>query len=336
MSGYSEEAAELEATLTRATDAQLASPDWLLNMTVCDLVSANPALIDDAIRQLTRRLQCGHPRPCFLALVLSETMVKNGSNAVHAQIASRSFLNEVAALTDGSLGVDVQQKALTLIKQWAEAFGGTNYSTFQDVYRQLKMQGVEFPDTENDVPVFTPPSSSTRAVHTVESSRGTQGRSREEQLAKLQADLKVVMEKIETMRRLRAQGENRTELEDVIDFLRQCQPRMNTLIEGGIAGKIDEQMLEECLNVNDHLIKALEESREPLPATADLIHLDSPPRGRANDHGQAALTGAFGSLSVETDASQGSNRKPSSPMASTTLHSVDDEFDTFLSSQGSK
>lgn len=208
-------------------------------------------------------------------LVLTETVVKNGPPAVHAQVASRAFVTEVAALTDGSLGVDVQHKALELIKQWADAFtGDVAYAAFQDTYRQLKIQGVVFPEAEQEVPIFTPPSSAAAAAGgssrggdafgTSSSSRSTTPRggpspraadgkpsasTREQQIAKLHADLQVVMEKIDLYRDFRAQGESDSSYEDVVDFLRQCQPRMNTLIEGGIVGKIDEQTLEQCLNV---------------------------------------------------------------------------------------
>jgi hypothetical protein len=223
---------------------------------------------DDIVRFLQRRLQSGNPRATLLALVLTETVVKNGPPAIHSQVGSRAFLNEVAALTDGSMGFDVQNHALVLIKQWADAFARSPLTAFQDTYRQLKLQGIVFPDVENDAPVFTPPSSTTAAApsarsvsrgDSLERSRASSAASvpttsgvtrREQQLAKLQADLKVVLEKISQLRGLLARGESGEELENVLDFLHQCQPRMNTLIEGGVMGKIDERTLEECLNVS--------------------------------------------------------------------------------------
>lgn len=232
---------------------------------------------DDIVRSLHRRLQSGSPRVVMQTLVLTETVVKNGPPAVHAQVASRAFVNEVAALTDGSLGVDVQHKALELIKQWADAFtGDVAFAAFQDTYRQLKIQGVVFPEAEQEVPIFTPPSTaaaaaaggSLRVGDAFSASRSTTPRgsaspragttavdgkpcasTREQQIAKLHADLQVVMEKIDLYRDFRSQGESGSSYEDLVDFLRQCQPRMNTLIEGGIVGKIDEQTLEQCLNV---------------------------------------------------------------------------------------
>lgn len=232
---------------------------------------------DDIVRALHRRLQGGSPRAVMHTLVLIETVVKNGPPAVHTQVASRAFVTEVAALADGSLGVDVQHKALELIKQWADAFtGDAAYAAFQDTYRQLKIQGVVFPEAEQEVPIFTPPSSAATAggssrggdTFGTSSSRSTTPRgsaspragatavdgkpsasTRAQQIAKLHADLQVVMEKIDLYRDFRAQGESDNSYEDVVDFLRQCQPRMNTLIEGGIVGKIDEQTLEQCLNV---------------------------------------------------------------------------------------
>lgn len=195
-------------------------------------------------------------------LVLIETVVKNGPKAIHAQIGTRAFLNDVAALTDGSLGFDVQNQSLLLIKQWADAFSGSSLTAFQDVYRQLKLQGVEFPESENDVPIFTPPPSSATTLGATSSFRvdprgggavagnSSSKRTREQQIEKLHLDLQVVTEKIAVLRDLWTSGASGDELEDALDFLRQCQPRMNTLIEGGIMGKIDEKTLEKCLTVS--------------------------------------------------------------------------------------
>ncbi|GMF32610.1 unnamed protein product [Phytophthora lilii] len=243
MAEYAQELAEAEQLVARATDEALAGPEWALNIALCDCANAHHAVCDDIVRLLQRRLQSGRPKATLLALVLTETLVKNGPPAVHSQVGSRQFLNEVAALADGALGVDVQNRALLLIRQWADAFQGSELRAFQDVYRQLKLQGVAFPEAENDAPIFTPPSSA------VEEDVAPERRTREQQIQKLHADLKVVQEKIKLLRELHTRGQTGDQLEDVLDFLRQCQPRMNTLIEGGIMGKIDERTLEECLNV---------------------------------------------------------------------------------------
>ncbi|POM73397.1 Ubiquitin binding protein [Phytophthora palmivora] len=247
---YSLEVTEVEDLVARATDECLAGPEWALNMALCDCANANHAVCDDIVRLLQRRLQSGRPRTTLLALILTETVVKNGPPAIHSQVSSRLFLNEVAALSDGSLGVDVQNQALLLIRQWADAFKGSQLQSFQDIYRQLKMQGVAFPEVENDVPIFTPPSST--------------------------ASVAREMTTRELLRDLHTRGLTGEQLEDVLDFLRQCQPRMNTLIEGGIMGKIDEQTLEKCLNVNDNLMKTLEECSKT--KTQDMMTFDSPPR----------------------------------------------------------
>lgn len=218
------------------------------------------------------------------ALILVEAVVKNGPKAIHAQIAARGFLNAVAALTDGSLGFDVQNQSLLLIKQWADAFTGSSLTAFQDIYRQLKLQGVDFPEIENDAPIFTPPPSSVSVASPLSAASsfhsdlrvgnvgpatagvaasgfdgGIAGakRTREQQIEKLHVDLQVVMEKITLFRDIWTGGGGGEELEDALDFLRQCQPRMNTLIEGGIMGKIDEKTLEQCLTVRYGLLEAI-------------------------------------------------------------------------------
>ncbi|KAJ0410322.1 hypothetical protein P43SY_002654 [Pythium insidiosum] len=292
MSAYAQGLAEVEELIEKATADHLSGPEWHLNLMICDAVNANNAISDDVVHILQRKLQSGSPRVALLALVVVETLVKNGSAAFHTQVASRTFLQEIAAMTDGSLGFDVQNKALELIKQWADAFAGSSLTAFQDTYRMLKIQGVAFPEIEHDAPVFTPPTSvprqsgSSRSITSASGAPRNRPSTREQQIAKLHSDLKVVLEKIQLFRDLRRAGQQDSEpMEDVLDFLRQCQPRMNTLIEGGVMGKLDERTFEECLNVNDHLVKALDELRTPgvgaeaqAAVQEDLISFDSPKR----------------------------------------------------------
>ncbi|GLD95298.1 hypothetical protein PINS_up003942 [Pythium insidiosum] len=325
MSAYAQGLAEVEDLIEKATADHLSGPEWHLNLMICDAVNANPAISDDVVHILQRKLQSGSPRVALLALIVVETLVKNGSSALHTQVASRTFLQEIAAMTDGSLGFDVQNKALELIKQWADAFGGSNLTAFQDTYRMLKIQGVAFPEVEHDAPVFTPPTSvphqsgSSRSINSAASGHATsrnRGSTREQQIAKLHSDLKVVLEKIKLFRDLRSSGQQDSEtMEDVLDFMRQCQPRMNTLIEGGVMGKLDERTFEECLNVNDHLVKALDELRAPTGAHAqaasqeDLISFDSPKRKPASEP-QPDLLGGMDSLSLASTSAAASSRPP--------------------------
>ncbi|OWZ21778.1 hypothetical protein PHMEG_0003608 [Phytophthora megakarya] len=298
MAEYAQEVAEVEDLVARATDEALAGPEWALNMALCDCANATLAVCDDIVRLLQRRLQNRRPKPTLLALVLTETLVKNGPAAIHTQVGSRHFLSEVAALSDGSLGVDVQNQALLLIRQWADAFQGSHLQSFQDVYRQLKMQGVVFPEAENDAPIFTPPSSTRQET------------TREQQLDKLQQDLKVVHQKLQLLRELHTRGQTGEQLEDVLDFLRQCQPRMNTLIEGGIMGKINEHTLEKCLN---------ECSKTK---TLDMITFDSPLRANRS----TGLSQDVAQLSLEeggrTAGSATGPRRLTSPRS--TLTTMDD------------
>uniref|UniRef100_H3GJN8 VHS domain-containing protein n=1 Tax=Phytophthora ramorum TaxID=164328 RepID=H3GJN8_PHYRM len=312
MAEYAQEVAEAEELVARATDEALTGPEWALNMALCDCANAHHAVCDDIVRFLQRRLQSGSPKVVLLALILTETVVKNGPPAIHCQVGSRLFLSEVAALSDGSLGVDVQNQALLLIRQWADAFKGGELQAFQDVYRQLKMQGVAFPEVENDAPIFTPPSSA--------ASVGAATGDEEQQLEKLHADLKVVQQKIKQLRDLHTRGQTGEQLEDVLDFLRQCQPRMNTLIEGGIMGKIDEHTLEECLNTLEECSKT---------KTNDMMTFDSPPRAART----AGLSVGVAELNLDADRTSGSAATAPRPMLSprSTLTTMDDDFDDFLS-----
>ena len=69
---------------------------------------------------------------------------------------------------------------------------------------------------------------------------------------------------------------------DEEDFLDQCKPRMQRLIEAGISGKLEEKLLEECLSQNDALLSVLKMANEPpknrpdVPVRDDLMDFVEP------------------------------------------------------------
>ncbi|KAI9912439.1 hypothetical protein PsorP6_005536 [Peronosclerospora sorghi] len=284
MSDYAQEVTKVYKLVACATDESLTEPHWALNMEICDCANAYDAVCDDIVRFLQHRLQRGQPKVALWTLILIETVVKNGPPAIHSRVGAREFLDEIVALSVGSLDVDVRNQALMLIRQWAEVFKDSELQTFQDVYTELKLQGVEFPAVESEVPFFTPPPSATKLVSPSGRDESSQlsgaaapgKRTREQQIEKLHADLEVVQQKIKLLKDLFAGDQTTDELDDILDFLHQCQPRMNTLIEGGIMGKIDESTLDMCLNVNDHLMKTLEECRKT--QVKHMMASDSPSR----------------------------------------------------------
>jgi len=139
-----------------ATEADLESIDWNLNLTIVDLVNTTEEGPKEAMRAVRRRIQntAGkEERSVFYSLILLETLAKNCGKRFHLLICNREFANElitkvIPLSTNAQL---VQDKILSLIQSWAHAFSADlELQGVAEVYMELKKKGVEFPPPSDD------------------------------------------------------------------------------------------------------------------------------------------------------------------------------------------
>jgi len=139
-----------------ATEAELESIDWNLNLTIVDIVNTTEDGPKEAMRAVRRRIQntAGkEERSVFYALILLETLAKNCGKRFHLLICNREFANElitkvIPLSTNAQL---VQDKILSLIQSWAHAFSADlELQGVAEVYMELKKKGVEFPPPSDD------------------------------------------------------------------------------------------------------------------------------------------------------------------------------------------
>ena len=93
--------------------------------------------------------------------------MKNGGSHFLVEIASREFMDNLVSLLNapGAATQEVKTKILELIQVWASAFEGKSQLSYvQDVYRQLKNEGFDFPPTSKITSTFV--DSSAVSVHT--------------------------------------------------------------------------------------------------------------------------------------------------------------------------
>ncbi|KAM1597935.1 hypothetical protein PS2_032789 [Malus domestica] len=152
----------------KATSDLLISPDWTMNIDICDSVNSHHWQAKDVVKAVKKRLQHKSPKVQFLALTLLETMVKNCGDYVHVQIAERNILGEMVKIVRKRADMQVREKILILLDSWQEAFGGPagKHPQYYWACEELRRSGVEFPKHASEAaPIFTPPVTHTTLRH---------------------------------------------------------------------------------------------------------------------------------------------------------------------------
>ncbi|WVQ81366.1 hypothetical protein IAT38_003489 [Cryptococcus sp. DSM 104549] len=171
---FSAAANPYDELIVKATDENLASEDWQLNIEVCDKVSSegqNGAR--QAVGALQKRLSHRNPNVQLYALELANTLAQNCGKDLLGELSSRNWTSALDRLVnDRATAAPVKKKALVYIKAWAKQFeetGDPNLGIMGELYDQLRSKGHTF-----DEPEPTP-----------ESAEDTRRRQEEEELARV-------------------------------------------------------------------------------------------------------------------------------------------------------
>ncbi|XP_075224460.1 TOM1-like protein 2 isoform X4 [Lycorma delicatula] len=150
--------------IEQATDGSLASENWALNMEICDIINETEDGHKDAIKALRKRLQQNAGKNytvVMYTLTVLETCVKNCDKRFHVVVCNKEFIQELVKLIGpkNDPPTIVQEKVLSLIQSWADAFRNQpEMSGVVQIYQDLKNKGIEFPPTDLDAmaPIHTP------------------------------------------------------------------------------------------------------------------------------------------------------------------------------------
>nr|XP_022314261.1 TOM1-like protein 2 isoform X1 [Crassostrea virginica] len=162
-------ATQVGQLIERGTDGSQASENWAVLMEVCDIINETDEGPKDAARAIRKRLtqNMGKNHTAVMyTLTCLETCVKNCGRRFHIQLANKDFLSDLIKVIGPKYDPPqaVQEKVLSLIQTWADAFRGTpELKEIDKVYQDLKAKGIEFPMTDLDhmAPIHTPARSTT-------------------------------------------------------------------------------------------------------------------------------------------------------------------------------
>ncbi|XP_063698958.1 TOM1-like protein 2 [Culicoides brevitarsis] len=289
--------------IEQATDANLPTEDWALNMEICDLINESSDVAKDAVKAIRKRLNQNAGKNYTVikyTLTVLETCVKNCEKPFHVLICSKEFCNDLVKLIGPKNGPpgDVQDKVLSLIQIWADAFRSQpDLKGVSEVYEELRSKGIEFPPTDLDslAPIYTPqrsvpeephsrPSSSpsnhpppqaqqhppSPAMHAIPTS--SPGHVTPEQLVKLQSELEIVQVNLtifsEMLAELKPGQEDPSEYQLLTELAATCKEMRGRIVE--LIGKVNnDEITAELLRLNDELNNAFliyaryEKNRDP-------------------------------------------------------------------------
>ncbi|XP_036003993.1 TOM1-like protein 2 isoform X2 [Fundulus heteroclitus] len=274
--------------IERATDGGLQSEDWTLNMEICDIINETDEGPKDAMRALKKRLTGNkNYREVMLALTVLETCVKNCGHRFHVHVANRDFIDGVLVKIISpktNPPTIVQDKVLSLIQSWADAFRSSpDLTGVVHIYEELKRKGVEFPMADLDAlsPIHTPqrgtpevdpammkylapnPSAAGPPKPSQPAPTAAQASSipspvavSPEQIARLRSELDIVRGNIKVMSEMLTElvpgQEDAPELELLQELNRTCHAMQQRVVEL-ISRVSNEEVTEELLHVNDDL-----------------------------------------------------------------------------------
>ncbi|XP_047212721.1 TOM1-like protein 2 isoform X1 [Girardinichthys multiradiatus] len=274
--------------IERATDGGLQSEDWTLNIEICDIINETDEGPKDAMRALKKRLSGNRNyREVMLALTVLETCVKNCGHRFHVHVANRDFIDGVMVKIispKANPPTIVQDKVLSLIQSWADAFRSSpDLTGVVHIYEELKRKGVEFPMADLDAlsPIHTPqrgtpevdpammkylapntsaddapkPNQPTPAA-TQASNIPSPVTATPEQIARLRSELDIVRGNIKVMSEMLTElvpgKEDGSDLELLQELNRTCRAMQQRVVEL-ISCVSNEEVTEELLHVNDDL-----------------------------------------------------------------------------------
>ncbi|XP_050392009.1 TOM1-like protein 2 isoform X2 [Patella vulgata] len=274
-------ATQVGQMIEKSTDGSQASENWGLFMEICDLINETDEGPKDAIKAIRKRLTQNVGKnytAVMYTLTCLETCVKNCEKRFHLQVAHKDFLHELIKIIGPKNDPPqvVQEKILSLIQTWADAFRGQpDLKEVDKVYQELKSKGIEFPMTDLDhmAPIHTPARSVPDSELPISRTRGSSNRApapqgtmpapvtqsgppSQDQSTKLQREMEVVKGNVRVMSEMLTEltptSVDPSDLELLQELNRTCRNMQQRLVEL-ITNIGNEEVTNELLRVNDDL-----------------------------------------------------------------------------------
>ncbi|XP_034078611.1 target of Myb protein 1 isoform X8 [Gymnodraco acuticeps] len=222
-----------------ATNSNLPSDDWTLNMEICDAINSAEEGPKDAVRALKKRIMGNKNfKEVMLTLTVLETCVKNCGYRFHILVTTRDFVEGVlvrAIIPRNNPPLVVHDRVLSIVQAWADAFRSSpDLTGVVSVYEDLRRKGLEFPMTELD---------------------GYSPEQAPKKIKQLKVELGVVRTNLTTMSDMMSQMDpvtvKQTDME-LLELYSVCKEMQDRIVKV-VPRLSEEKLIEELLAANDEM-----------------------------------------------------------------------------------
>jgi len=268
--------------IQEATNPDNLDDDWKAYLEISDKIKIAPDKGRKLLKAILKRAQHKDERQaCFALTLLGSCVANDDIGNFHDVVATDQALNVLVKLGKKAKSFNVRDKALALIRKWAEEFSRVHrYPIFNSKYRGMLKEGVVFPDVGNDAPVLTPQASHDPNAAQDGDDEGdekkTYNSSNTQYIFKLKNDLLALFDYINTCRALlkpiasqykgRKVEKHEILMQMTVPFL-EIQSRLNTLIVTLQTEKLIDLTLKlgEEVHLTVEWINAIQQGRDIKP-----------------------------------------------------------------------
>jgi signal transducing adaptor molecule len=146
--------------VAKATDENLTSENWQLNLDVCDKVNADgESGPRQCIAAILKRLVHRNANVQLYALTLSDALAKNCGITAHRELASRSYCQTLQRMiVDRNTHATVKRKGVALLKEWSQEWGkDETLGIVRETVEALRTQGISFKEEQSNLNSSTTP-----------------------------------------------------------------------------------------------------------------------------------------------------------------------------------
>ncbi|XP_034078608.1 target of Myb protein 1 isoform X5 [Gymnodraco acuticeps] len=241
-----------------ATNSNLPSDDWTLNMEICDAINSAEEGPKDAVRALKKRIMGNKNfKEVMLTLTVLETCVKNCGYRFHILVTTRDFVEGVlvrAIIPRNNPPLVVHDRVLSIVQAWADAFRSSpDLTGVVSVYEDLRRKGLEFPMTELDG--YSPEQAPKKCSELKLALEGNNALT-PSQIKQLKVELGVVRTNLTTMSDMMSQMDPVTVKQTDMELLEQlysvCKEMQDRIVKV-VPRLSEEKLIEELLAANDEM-----------------------------------------------------------------------------------